>query len=72
MKSFASSFFSLYRDGFKNMPQWGRSVWIVIIVKLFIMFVILRLFFFPNLFKKNFDNDEERSRYMIEQLTEKP
>lgn len=70
MRSFFRSFFSLYRDGFRNMPSWGRSVWMVIIVKLFIMFAILRIFFFPDLLKRDFESDDERSRYMIEQLTE--
>jgi hypothetical protein len=70
MNRFLYSFFSFYRDGFRNMPSWGRSVWMIIIVKLFIMFAILRIFFFPDLFKKEFENDDQRSRYMIEQLTE--
>jgi hypothetical protein len=69
MKGFLYSLFSFYRDGFRNMPSWGRSVWMVIIVKLFIMFAILRIFFFPDLFKRDFDNDVDRSRYMMEQLT---
>jgi hypothetical protein len=70
MKGVLKSFFSFYRDGFRNMPLWGRSVWMVIIVKLFIMFAILRIFFFPDLLKRDFESDDERSRYMIEQLTE--
>ncbi len=39
------SVFEFYRDGFRNMT-WGRTLWIVILVKLFVMFVILRVFFF--------------------------
>lgn len=35
----------LYRDGFKNMT-WGRPLWGLIILKLIILFVVLRLFFF--------------------------
>lgn len=34
-----------YRDGFRQMT-WGRTLWIIILVKLFVMFAILRLFFF--------------------------
>jgi len=58
-----------YRDGFREMPGWGRSVWIVILIKLFIMFAVLRIFFFPDLLKRDFDSDQERGRYVLEQLT---
>jgi hypothetical protein len=33
------------------------------------MFLILKLFFFPNYLKTNFDTDQERSDHVIEQLT---
>ena len=34
-----------YIDGFRQMT-WGRPLWIIIAVKLFVMFAVLRLFFF--------------------------
>ena len=34
-----------YVDGFKHMT-WGKELWLLIIIKLVIMFGILRLFFF--------------------------
>lgn len=34
-----------YRDGFRNMT-WGRTLWVIIIVKLLVLFAVLRLFFF--------------------------
>jgi hypothetical protein len=58
-----------YYDGFRNMSWWGNRVWIIILVKLFIMFLILRLFFFPDFLKTRFRSDEERSNYVLEQLT---
>lgn len=61
--------FNFYRDGFRNMSSWGKQVWIVILVKLFIMFAILKLFFFPDLLQKNFNTDAQRSEYVLEQLT---
>jgi hypothetical protein len=51
------------------MPVWGRRVWIIIIIKLFIIFAILKVFFFPDFLKNRYDNDEQRSEYVIEQLT---
>ena len=35
----------LYRDGFRNMT-WGRPLIWLILLKLFILFAILRVFFF--------------------------
>ncbi len=61
--------FSFYHTGFREMDRWGRQVWLIILVKLFIMFVILKLFFFPDLLKRNFETDEQRSEYVLEQLT---
>ncbi len=58
-----------YTDGFKNMSKWGRQVWIIILLKLFIMFFILKMFFFPNFLKSNFDSDEQRSEHVLENLT---
>ena len=34
-----------YRDGFREMT-WGRTLWIIILVKLFVLFAVLRAFFF--------------------------
>ena len=39
--------FDLYYDGFRNM-RLGRTLWAIILIKLFIMFAILKVFFFPN------------------------
>lgn len=58
-----------YIDGFRHLSTLGKTLWIIIFIKLFIMFFILKLFFFPNELKKNFDNDRERSNYVLEQLT---
>ena len=44
--------FDLYYDGFRHM-QLGRVLWTVIIIKLFIMFAILKVFFFPNYIKEH-------------------
>ena len=49
----------------------GKSLWVIIIIKLFIIFFVLKLFFFPDLLKKNYRNDEDRSRHVLEQLTNK-
>ncbi|ALO49359.1 DUF4492 domain-containing protein [Hoylesella enoeca] len=49
--SFAYRVFDLYYDGFRRM-KLGRSLWTIILIKLFIMFAILKFFFFPNFLKE--------------------
>jgi hypothetical protein len=63
------SFFIFYYEGFRTMSWWGKKVWLIIIIKLCIIFLILRLFFFPDFLNSNFNSDRERSDYVIEQLT---
>ncbi len=58
-----------YRDGFRAMTL-GRTLWAIILIKLFIMFFILRLFFFPNILQRDYHTDEERANHVIEQLTQ--
>lgn len=58
-----------YIDGFKSMTV-GKSLWLIILLKLFIMFAILKVFFFKDFLKTNFKTDKERSEYVLEKLTE--
>lgn len=50
--SFAYRVYDLYVDGFRSM-RLGKTLWKIILIKLFIIFVILKLFFFPNFLKNN-------------------
>ena len=49
--------FDLYYDGFRNM-RLGKTLWAIILIKLFIMFAILKVFFFPNFLKQHANGDE--------------
>jgi len=60
--------FNFYLDGFKNMSLTSRKLWIIILIKLFIMFAILKLFFFPDFLNSRYDTDQEKSDHVIEQL----
>ena len=44
--------FDLYYDGFRNMTL-GKTLWAIILIKLFIIFVVLKIFFFPNFLKQH-------------------
>ena len=50
--------YRFYADGFRSMTL-GRTLWAVILIKLFIMFAILRLFFFPDILGR-FQNDIQK------------
>ncbi len=49
---------AFYYDGFRTMSWWGNRVWVIILIKLCIMFLILKLFFFQDFLKTNFRSDE--------------
>lgn len=59
-----------YVDGFRSMTV-GRTLWAIILLKLFVFFVILKLLFFPNLLKRDYDNDRDRASHVRSELTEK-
>lgn len=67
MKNLVTSIWQFYLDGFRSMTL-GRTLWLIIAIKLFIMFFILRLIFFPNYLSKaavGADKEEYVSRELI-------
>lgn len=60
---------SFYHLGFKNMSKSGKRLWLIILIKLFIMFAILKVFFFQDFLNSRFDSDKEKSEYVSKQLT---
>ncbi|HEY4786252.1 MAG TPA: DUF4492 domain-containing protein [Bacteroidales bacterium] len=68
MKRILHRIFHFYYDGFRSMTV-GKKLWIIILVKLFVMYAILKLFFFHDFLGSRFDTDKERSNYVIDQLT---
>lgn len=65
--SFPLKIWRFYMEGFRSMTL-GKTLWAIILIKLFIMFFILRLFFFPNILQQKYDTDEERANQVIENL----
>jgi len=60
--------FEFYWNGFRNMSVHSKKLWVIILIKLFIMFFILKLFFFSDFLDSKFESDKEKSDYVIEQL----
>lgn len=58
-----------YRDGFRAMTV-GRYLWALILIKLFILFFVFKLFFFPDLLKRDYDNDRDRAQAVRTALTD--
>lgn len=58
IKHFFCRVFDLYYDGFRSMTL-GKTLWMVILIKLFIMFAILKLFFFPNYIGEHASHGDE-------------
>ncbi|MEG0560440.1 MAG: DUF4492 domain-containing protein [Muribaculaceae bacterium] len=59
--------FNFYVEGFKSMTL-GKTLWIIILVKLFIMFFILKLFFFPNILNSLYDNDADKAQHVRSEM----
>jgi len=68
MPSLPARIFNFYRDGFRSMVV-GRTLWKIIFLKLFIMFAVLKLFFFPNYLASNFQSDGERANHVLGNIT---
>jgi len=51
------------------MPSWGKKLWLIIIIKLIIMFAVLKVFFFNNYLGSKFETDEEKIEYVSKELT---
>lgn len=61
--------YNFYIDGFKTMSFTSKKLWLIIFIKLFIMFAILKVFFFKDDLGSRFDNDKNKSEYVIDNLT---
>lgn len=55
--------YDLYADGFRHMTI-GKTLWLIVIVKLLIIFVILKIFFFPDFLSTKATDDVGKSDYV--------
>lgn len=66
--SAAKRILNFYVDGFRSM-KLGRTLWKIILLKLLVIFAVLKLFFFPDTLKTNFTSDTDRADHVMQQLT---
>ena len=64
---FVKKIIYFYIDGFKNMKT-GKKLWLIIAIKFFIFFAILKIFFFPDVLKTRFHNDKDRANFVLQNL----
>ncbi len=57
-----------YYEGFRSMTL-GKTLWLIIAIKLFIMFFVLKLFFFKSELGK-YSTKEEKAKHVVTRLTE--
>lgn len=50
-----------YVDGFRSMTL-GRTLWVMILLKLLILFCVFRLLFFPDVLARDYDDDAQRAQ----------
>lgn len=62
-------FIDMYREGFKAMTI-GKTLWLIVAIKLAVMFLVLKLFFFPNILSRDYDNDADRAEAVRDNLTQ--
>ena len=68
MSGFLYKVYDLYYDGFRNM-RLGKTLWAIILIKLFIIFVVLKLFFFPNFLSQHAGDD--KAGFVARELVER-
>ena len=60
--------YRFYLEGFKSMTL-GKTLWCIILIKLFVMFFVLKLFFFPSYLGDK--TNEEKGEYVSSELIER-
>lgn len=71
MANIATRIFRFYSDGFRNMTV-GRQLWILIIIKLIIIFGVLRLFFFPDVLAQKASDGDKAAAARLELINRRP
>ncbi|MCD8395059.1 MAG: DUF4492 domain-containing protein [Bacteroidales bacterium] len=64
----ARSVWRFYYDGFRNMTV-GRSLWILILVKVAVLLLVFKLLFFPNVLQRDYPDDTARAEAVRQSLS---
>lgn len=58
----------MYLEGFASLKV-GKTLWMLIALKLLIFFAIIKTLFFPNYLQERFDNDHDRAAHVMQHLS---
>ncbi len=67
-KTLPARIVDLYVQGMQSMGI-GKTLWKIIGLKLFIIFFIFKLFFFPDMLDRFFDTDAQKAEHVCQVLT---
>ena len=65
----AGKIISFYWQGFRSM-RTGKTLWLIIIIKLIVIFGFLKLVLYPDLLHSRFDTDAQRAAYVLDNITQ--
>lgn len=69
MKKGIEQIFFFYLQGFRSM-RLGRTLWTIILLKLLILFGVVKLFFFPDYLDTHFATDDQKADFVLTELTQ--
>ena len=69
MRNLFPKIYRFYRDGFASM-RLGKTLWLIILLKLFILFLIIKPFFFPDILQTRFNSNDARAAFVFRQLSD--
>lgn len=62
--------FIFYKDGFSQM-RLGKKLWLIIIIKVFIIFFIIKPLLFPNILNSNYKTNSQKAQAVSNKLLKK-
>lgn len=60
---------NFYKEGFANM-KLGKTLWIVVLVKLAVIFLVIKMFFMPDILNERISKGNEAD-YVSTQITDR-
>ena len=67
-KGLVKRIWNFYINGLRSMTL-GKTLWKIILIKLAVIFLVIKLFFFPDVMKTHFSSDQQRSQHVLNVLT---
>lgn len=63
---------SIYYDGFRHMPRWGKILIAIVLTKVLILLVVFKMWLMPNYLNSQYTTEQEKSNHVLNTLITKP